>query len=118
MKISEAHKQCFEFSDSKVLAMQPLMQLKDKGEKKQMLEKILQQQFVCQEQNEKLCNLYAEAVGVDAHTASGIQKESTLHLVKRLRGGMFHESSGRQGFEPVPMQPPDREQLELAQLHS
>jgi hypothetical protein len=27
-----------------------------------------------------------------------IQKESTLHMVLRLRGGMFHESSGRDGF--------------------
>ncbi|KAG2439826.1 hypothetical protein HYH02_010459 [Chlamydomonas schloesseri] len=41
-----------------------------------------------------------------------IQRESTLHLVLRLRGGMFHESSGRQGFdalerhEPPQPQPP------------
>lgn len=28
-----------------------------------------------------------------------IQKESTLHLVMRLRGGMFHEGSGRRDFE-------------------
>jgi ubiquitin C len=26
-----------------------------------------------------------------------IQRESTIHLVLRLRGGMFHESSGRDG---------------------
>lgn len=26
-----------------------------------------------------------------------IQKESTLHLVLRLRGGMYHETSGRAG---------------------
>jgi ubiquitin len=27
-----------------------------------------------------------------------IQKESTLHLILRLRGGMMHQSSGRTGF--------------------
>ena len=27
----------------------------------------------------------------------GIQKESTLHLVLRLRGGMYHETSGKAG---------------------
>merc|ERR1740121_906449 len=30
-----------------------------------------------------------------------IQKESTLHLVLRLRGGMFHFTSGREGFNPL-----------------
>lgn len=33
-----------------------------------------------------------------------IQKESTLHLVLRLRGGMFHESSGRHDFDTVPVE--------------
>ncbi|CAG8732953.1 33863_t:CDS:1, partial [Racocetra persica] len=39
-----------------------------------------------------------------------IQKESTMHLVLRLRGGMFHETSGRTGFNelsPLP-QPKER----------
>ncbi|CAM4979469.1 unnamed protein product [Rotaria socialis] len=31
-----------------------------------------------------------------------VQKESTLHLVSRLRGGMFHFTSGRQDFDKVP----------------
>ncbi|CAF2144888.1 unnamed protein product [Rotaria magnacalcarata] len=31
-----------------------------------------------------------------------IQNESTLHLVLRLRGGMFHFTSGRQDFDKVP----------------
>merc|ERR1712217_535024 len=30
-----------------------------------------------------------------------IQKESTLHLILRLRAGMFHESSGRHDFNPL-----------------
>lgn len=28
----------------------------------------------------------------------GVKSESTLHLVLRLRGGMYHETSGRSGF--------------------
>jgi len=32
-------------------------------------------------------------------SAYNIQKESTLHLVLRLRGGMYDVSSGRHGFE-------------------
>ncbi len=31
-----------------------------------------------------------------------IQKESTLHLVLRLRGGMYHFTSGRQDFNLMP----------------
>ena len=31
-----------------------------------------------------------------------IQKESTIHLVLRLRGGMYHFTSGRQNFESLP----------------
>ncbi|CAF1000758.1 unnamed protein product [Didymodactylos carnosus] len=31
-----------------------------------------------------------------------IQKESTLHLVQRLRGGMYHFTSGRQDFKMLP----------------
>jgi ubiquitin len=32
----------------------------------------------------------------------GIYKESTLHLVLRLRGGMFQETSGRKEFDALP----------------
>jgi len=37
----------------------------------------------------------------DAYTRSeyDIPKESTVHLTLRLRGGMYHESSGRDGFD-------------------
>jgi hypothetical protein len=31
----------------------------------------------------------------------GIQSESTLYQVVRLRGGMFHQSSGRNGSDAV-----------------
>ena len=31
-----------------------------------------------------------------------IQKESMLHIVLRLRGGMYHFSSGRQDFDKLP----------------
>jgi hypothetical protein len=35
-------------------------------------------------------------------TLYNIQKESTLHLILRLRGGMFHQTSGRVGsFEVI-----------------
>jgi ubiquitin len=32
----------------------------------------------------------------------GIQKESTIHMVLRLRGGMYHFTSGRQDFNSLP----------------
>jgi hypothetical protein len=31
-----------------------------------------------------------------------IQKESTIHMVLRLRGGMYHFTSGRQDFQGLP----------------
>lgn len=31
----------------------------------------------------------------------GMQPESTLHMVLRLRGGMYHETSGRQDNLPL-----------------
>jgi hypothetical protein len=39
---------------------------------------------------------------------SGLANHSTMHLILRLRGGMHHESSGREGFDvsPPPPSPP------------
>ncbi|CAG8804606.1 10151_t:CDS:1 [Gigaspora rosea] len=38
-----------------------------------------------------------------------IAKEATMHMVLRLRGGMFHETSGRTGFDELPPLPQDEE---------
>eukprot|EP00931_Biecheleriopsis_adriatica_P098221 TRINITY_DN7215_c0_g1_i1.p1 TRINITY_DN7215_c0_g1~~TRINITY_DN7215_c0_g1_i1.p1 ORF type:complete len:221 (-),score=64.25 TRINITY_DN7215_c0_g1_i1:892-1554(-) len=102
-KSGEAQIECHRFAHAKVEELKPLMELKGKHEKRRALELILQQHELIQKQNEKLCDLYSEVVGVNAHKVSwwGIQNESTLHLVLRLRGGMYHETSGRDGFEPL-----------------
>jgi len=98
---------CDEFAQSKLSEFKrmrkSLMDLSGKDEKKRLLEQILQQQQTVEKENEKLCDIYSEAVGVNAHGVqwTGIQKESTLHIVLRLRGGMYHETSGREGFEPL-----------------
>jgi hypothetical protein len=79
------------------------MVLKGTDEKKRFLEQILQHQSVVKQENEKLCDLYSDFLGCNAHTQlwNGLSKESTLHLVLRLRGGMYHETSGRSGFAPL-----------------
>jgi ubiquitin len=43
-----------------------------------------------------------------------IQKESTLHLVLRMRGGMFTEQSGREDYRVSP--PPERQTEDLEQV--
>lgn len=48
-----------------------------------------------------MCNEYARVLGNAIHEKKPIvlERESTVSLVLRLRGGMFHKSSGRDGFE-------------------
>lgn len=77
--------------------------LSGKAAKKAMLEQILQQQAVIKKENEKLCDMFSQTVGFNLHKQewAGIQKESTLHLVLRLRGGMFDETSGRDDLEQL-----------------
>jgi ubiquitin len=41
-----------------------------------------------------------------------IQKEFTVHLVQRLRGGMFQETSGREGFDVLPTLTQNEERLQ------
>lgn len=43
-----------------------------------------------------------------------IQKESTVHLMLRLRGGMYHETSGRDGFRLL--DPRNQERYAIRQL--
>jgi len=47
-----------------------------------------------------------------------IQKESTLHMVLRLRGGMFDESSGREDYESVRPNDALASPAETHELHS
>lgn len=48
--------------------------------------------------------------------AYGIDTKSTVHLVLRLRGGMFHFTSGREGDFSVTPMPGSDEQAELARI--
>jgi ubiquitin C len=96
--------ECEHFAQEKMDTIcKPLVALKGKDQKKRFLEQILQQQSVVKQENEKLCDLYSDFLGCNAHTQlwNGLSKESTLHLVLRLRGGMYHETSGRSGFAPL-----------------
>jgi ubiquitin len=77
-----------------------LSALEGKADKKAVLEQILQQYENVKKESEKLCNMLAPVAGVNLHGSwRGIQKESTLHLSLRLRGGMFDKTSGREDYD-------------------
>jgi len=116
LKHHEAWGQCGAFAEAKLQAIEPLLDLKalvGKDEKKRALERILQQHQAVERETRELCGLYSELVGVNAHDShwGGVAKESTLHLILRLRGGMFHATSGREGFEPAAAPPPEDAEL-------
>jgi ubiquitin C len=71
--------------------------------RKQALQQLLAQKQVVADENKKLCDTYSQILGTNVHKCSwkGIEENSTIHLVLRLRGGMFHETSGRAGFEDL-----------------
>jgi ubiquitin C len=115
----EADRQSGDFARNKLETLKPLMQLKGKMEKKAALERILQQHQLLEAENGKLCDMYSEFVGTNIHEEKwhGIKKESTLHLVLRLRGGMFHETSGRDGLKSLSPEEPMSEEMELEALY-
>ena len=80
-----------------------LSNLKRKTEKKEMLEQILQQYEVAKQESKKACDMLAEIAGVNVHDVQrkGVAKESTLHVVLRVRGGMHDETSGREDYQPT-----------------
>jgi large subunit ribosomal protein L40e len=47
-----------------------------------------------------------------------VQKESTLHLVLRLRGAMFHPSNGRDGFDAVMSTEKEPQGFDFAKLET
>ena len=80
-----------------------LSNLKGKTEKKEMLEQILQQYEVAKQESKKACDMLSEIAGVNVHDVQwkGVAKESTLHVVLRVRGGMHDETSGREDDQPT-----------------
>lgn len=77
-----------------------LLATEDKSQRIQRLRHILAQKQVIEKENQKLCDMYAEEICVNGHEEGRRTwaKEQTIHLVLRLRGGMYEESSGRQGY--------------------
>jgi ubiquitin C len=71
--------------------------------RKQALQQLLAQKQAVANENRKLCDMYSQMLGTNVHECSwkGIGKHNTLHLILRLRGGMYHETSGRAGFEDL-----------------
>ena len=80
-----------------------LSNLKGKAEKKEMLEQILQQYEVAKQEPKKTRDMLSEIAGVNVHDVQwkGVAKESTLHVVLRVRGDMHDETIEREDYQPT-----------------
>jgi len=96
---SEMEIECAKIAEAKFAELKPQMDLQCE----ELLQRLLQQYQKLASEHSKLCDRYSELTGVKAHQwqRRGMEPGSTLHLVLRLRGGMYHESSGREGYAAV-----------------
>merc|ERR1712232_39403 len=80
-----------------------LLSLEGKAAKKEMLDRILQQYDCVKQESKKLCDMLSDVASVNVHDVQyqAIEKESTITLVLRLRGGMCQETSGRNDYEAI-----------------
>merc|ERR1712048_436621 len=78
-----------------------------------LVKTLIKQQHMLEKASLALCDTFAELLGIDVHKPffSGIPKEATLHLVLRLRGGMYHETSGREGLNNLSVDEGDEDDI-------